>query len=252
MNMLAGYHPKHTYKMTEENQKEVQMKFYDHIGVAEGLVTPEYCDTLIQAFEEMYAMKYVKEMDYPVPYKQYSYTEGDTQFDRGGLGRKDHQLFLETADITMATEVNQAVGQAFEMYAKEYKGILDSADPVSSWTVKLQRTDPGGGYHIWHCENGSFAYRDRVLTWMIYLNDIPPENGGGTDFYHQKRTFHPTKGTVVLWPACYTHMHRGAFLTGENSKYIATGWFYREPGNVTNRIIGEKMGELEPENRLNE
>ena len=168
------------------------------------------------------------------------------------MGRKDHQLYLEVADITLATQVNQAVGQAFEMYAKEYKGIVDGQDPLSSWTVKLQRTDPGGGYHIWHCENGSFAYRDRVLTWMIYLNDIPPEHGGGTDFYHQKRTFHPTKGTVVLWPAAYTHMHRGAFLTGEKSKYIATGWFYREPGNVTNRIIGEKMGEVQPEDRLND
>ena len=246
MNMSADYHPKHTCKMT------VEMKFYDHVGVAEGLVKPEFCDTLIAAFEDFYAQKYVKQMPYPLDYHSEGTNEGETQFPQGGMGRKDHQLYLEVADITLATQVNQAVGQAFEMYAKEYKGIVDGQDPLSSWTVKLQRTDPGGGYHIWHCENGSFAYRDRVLTWMIYLNDIPPEHGGGTDFYHQKRTFHPTKGTVVLWPAAYTHMHRGAFLTGEKSKYIATGWFYREPGNVTNRIIGEGMGELQPEDRLNE
>lgn len=246
MNMSADYHLKHTYKM------KVDMKFYDHIGVAEGLVVPEFCDTLVAAFEDFYAQKYVKNMPYPLEYTATANNEGETQFSRGGMGRKDHQLFLEVADITLATQVNEAVGQGFEMYAKEYKGIVDGQDPLSSWTVKLQRTDPGGGYHIWHCENGSFAYRDRVLTWMIYLNDIPPENGGGTDFYHQKRTFHPTKGTIVFWPAAYTHMHRGAFLTGEKSKYIATGWFYREPGQVTNRIIGEKMGEIQPEDRLND
>lgn len=244
MNTSADYHHKHTYKMSE-------MKFYDHIGVAEGLVEAEFCDTLIAAFEDYYAQKYIKQMPYPLEYTAKSHNQGETQFAQGAMGRKDHQLYLEVCDLTTATQVNQAVGHAFEMYVNEYKGILDSADPVSSWTVKLQRTDPGGGYHIWHCENGCFAYRDRVLSWMIYLNDIPPENGGGTDFFHQKRTFHPTKGTVVIWPACYTHMHRGAFLTGDQSKYIATGWFYREPGNVTDRIVGESLGNVVPEQKLN-
>ena len=74
---------------------------------------------------------------------------------------------------------------------------------------------------------------------MIYLNDIPYENGGATDFYHQKTSFQPKKGTVVLWPAAYTHMHRGAFLTGNMSKYIATGWFIREPGNVTEKTLSQ-------------
>ena len=64
---------------------------------------------------------------------------------------------------------------------------------------------------------------------MIYLNDIPVENGGATDFLHQKVSLQPSKGTVVMWPAAYTHMHRGAFLTGDIDKYISTGWFCRDP-----------------------
>ena len=64
---------------------------------------------------------------------------------------------------------------------------------------------------------------------MIYLNDIPYENGGATDFYHQRYPSNQRK-EQWCWPAAYTHMHRGAFLTGEKSKYIATGWFIREPG----------------------
>ena len=54
-----------------------------------------------------------------------------------------------------------------------------------------------------------------------------------------------------MWPAAYTHVHRGAFLTGKDSKYIATGWFSREPGNVTNRTLGELSGKLTPEDKLN-
>ena len=100
--------------------------------------------------------------------------EGGKQFPKeGALGRKDEQLYLEIADSALAMEINQVVGGCFEIYAKKYKGILDSCDPVSSWTCKIQKTKSGGGYHIWHSENGSFLYRDRVVTWMIYLNDIP-------------------------------------------------------------------------------
>ena len=101
----------------------------------------------------------------------------------------------------------------------------------------VMRTVAGGGYHQWHYEDGQFLYRDRVLAWMIYLNTIPTDNGGGTDFLHQKLTLQPTEGTIVLWPASYTHVHRGGFLTGEIPKFIATGWFIREPGQAIREVL---------------
>ena len=55
-----------------------------------------------------------------------------------------------------------------------------------------------------------------------------------------------------MWPATYTHMHRGSFLTGDIPKYIATGWFLREPGNVTNRIIGQGLGNVPSGHTLNQ
>ena len=119
--------------------------------------------------------------------------------------------------------------EAFDQYTSVYSGILQNNDPVSTWTTKVQKTKAGGGYHQWHCENGQFLYRDRVLAWMVYLNTVPSQNGGGTDFLHQKLTLQPEAGTIVLWPASYTHVHRGGFLTGNVDKYIATGWFIREP-----------------------
>jgi len=217
------------------------MEFNDHIGVISNFMSDQFSRILVNAFEYYYGLKYTKEnMLGEGNYNLRTHAVGDTQFSNGQMGRKDNQLYLEVCDASIAAQVNAVVGAGFEIYAKEYSGIIDSSDPMSSWTCKLQRTDPGGGYHVWHCEDGSFIYRDRVLTWMIYLNDIPYENGGATDYLHQKCSFQPTQGTIVFWPATYTHMHRGAFLTGEQSKYIATGWFLREPGNVTERIIQEQ------------
>ena len=230
-----------------------EMKFNDGIGVIENFMSPQYCKTLIDAFEFYNQQKFVRKKVIGDTFDLATTDVGVNQFSNGKMGRSDEQLYLEVADSGLAARTTMVVGEGFEHYANEYKGIIDSSDPIASWTVKLQKTEAGGGYHIWHCEDGSFIYRDRVLTWMIYLNDIPLENGGSTDFLHQKCSFHPTQGTAVYWPAAYTHMHRGSFLTGDTPKYIATGWFLREPGNVTDRIVQQKLGTAPPKrSKLNE
>ena len=232
-------------------EREHKMVFNEGIGVLENYGSKEWCQILIDAFE-MYNSTKLKKNILDDHFSTSTTNKGENQFAQGSGGRKDEQLFLEVADTTLASNTNAIIGSAFELYAREYQGVTNSADPVSSWTCKLQKTQSGGGYHIWHCEDGAFVYRDRVLTWMMYLNDIPHENGGATDFLHQKCSFQPTTGTMVMWPATYTHMHRGAFLTGDIPKYIATGWFYREPGNVTNRIIGQELGNIQSIPTLNQ
>ena len=208
------------------------MHLIDHIGIFENAVPDDMCDSVILAFDNWTAKKFTPEVE--------EWTAvGEDQFQDGTLSRKDEQLYLEYVDLRMAMQLNTFIGQCFEQYAKHYQGIIQDSDPVSSWSTKVQKTVAGGGYHKWHCENGVFMYRDRVLTWMIYLNDIPPENGGATEFLYQKLALNPKKGTVVLWPAAYTHMHRGGFLTGPTDKYIATGWFLREPGNVSSKVLSE-------------
>jgi hypothetical protein len=227
------------------------MKIIDHIGIFENFANENFCKELITIFEYWFERKYTLQENVnshiTEERKVSLFNEGITQFPGKSLGRKDVQFYLETMDIQMAMNVNGIVGQAFEQYISEYPGLLKNADPVSSWTTKIQKTNSGGGYHTWHCENGDFGYRDRVLTWMIYLNDIPHENGGATEFFHQKLSIQPSVGTLVLWPACYTHMHRGGFLTGDISKYIATGWFLREPGQVFNKRMGEECGQIQPQ-----
>ena len=214
---------------------------YQGIGVFENFIPPHICDATINCFEDWYSKKYIvndtkvdtllsttKDGGELISTKDTS-NDGNTQFNQGNLGRHDIQLFLEVHDVMMSKALASWLGACFNKYTQTYKGLLEG-DPLSSWTYKVQKTPPGGGYHVWHCENGTFIHRDRVLTWMVYLNDIPLGHGGATDFLHQKISLQPSRGTVVMWPACYTHMHRGAFLTGDIDKYITTGWFLRDPG----------------------
>ena len=89
--------------------------------------------------------------------------------------------------------------------------------------VKIQKTEPTEGYHIWHHES-NYVYKDlleRVLAYTVYLNDV--DEGGETEFLYQSKRIPPRKGTVVIFPAGYTHYHRGNPPLKGN-KYIATGW----------------------------
>ena len=43
-------------------------------------------------------------------------------------------------------------------------------------------------------------------------------------FLEQDFTMEAKTGRVSIWPAAWTHVHRGQ-VSEENTKYIATGWF---------------------------
>jgi hypothetical protein len=61
---------------------------------------------------------------------------------------------------------------------------------------------------------------------MLYLNTLTAEEAGETEFLYQQRRLRPEENTMVIWPATFTHTHRGNAVFGERSKYIVTGWFY--------------------------
>jgi hypothetical protein len=63
--------------------------------------------------------------------------------------------------------------------------------------------------------------RNRIMAFMLYLNDV--EVGGETEFLYQKTRIKPQKDRLVIWPAGYTHPHRGNPPLS-NEKYIITGW----------------------------
>ena len=56
---------------------------------------------------------------------------------------------------------------------------------------------------------------------MTYLNDV--ENGG-TEFKFQNITTPAKKGLTLIWPAGWTHVHRGQ-ISNKKEKYIITGWY---------------------------
>jgi hypothetical protein len=114
--------------------------------------------------------------------------------------------------------------QSLDAYIKLYP-FCNNYGPFSIIeNVKIQEYNPGGGYLDFHTERGSCQHPNssRHLVFMTYLNSI--KVGGGTKFFHQNTETIATKGLTVIWPADWTHTHKG-ITAPEETKYIITGWY---------------------------
>lgn len=105
-------------------------------------------------------------------------------------------------------------------YAQKYS-ILADHGKHKIYDAKIQFIPTGGGYHVWHTEKMHKEDRDRILAFMVYLNDVP--EGGETEFLYLKKRIQPKKNRVMIWPAGFTHTHRGNPPLS-NDKMIVTGW----------------------------
>ena len=89
------------------------------------------------------------------------------------------------------------------------------------YDLKVKKIPIGGGFHQWHFENGSIPYSQRKFVVQLYLND--DFEGGETEFLYQNRRELAREGDVIIFPAGYTHTHRGNPPIG-GTKYIVTSW----------------------------
>lgn len=117
--------------------------------------------------------------------------------------------------------------RCYEHYVENFS-ILKK-HPIISNSMKIQKTQPGGGYHVWHYEHSTTAEsRSRVLTYILYLNSLKNEEAGETEFLYQQLRVQPEENLLVIWPADWTYTHKGNVVYGSKSKYIVTGWFNYE------------------------
>ena len=89
------------------------------------------------------------------------------------------------------------------------------------YDLKVKKIPAGGGFHAWHYENGSVISATRSFVVQLYLNTI--EEAGETEFLYMSKRINAKQGRVVIFPAGYSHTHRGNPPIGQD-KYIATSW----------------------------
>jgi hypothetical protein len=194
----------------------MKIDYQDFIGVYTDVYPEGYCEHLISEFEKL--------------------TLNGAGYDRQrGEGaprhvKNDHSINMNSIGVEpfnnndTPTMFFTGLQKCFDEYVSQYSILADQN--LSSNYMKMQRTSPGGGYHVWHAEHGRGESSNRVLVYILYLNTLSSEDAGETEFLYQKKRFSPQKNKMVIWPAAYTHTHRGNPVLGDQYKYIITGWFY--------------------------
>lgn len=191
-------------------------EYKEFIGIYRDVYPEGYCQHLISEFERLVN----------------SGAGSDRQRGEGAPKHRkdDMQLALNFGAHTVADFNGKKASdiffdglqQCYDTYTEQFSVLKDGK--ITGTAMKMQRTNPGGGYHVWHGEQGN-PHPDRVLVYMLYLNDLDEKDGGETEFLYQRIRLRPQANAMILWPAAFTHAHRGNTILGEQSKYIVTGWF---------------------------
>jgi len=112
--------------------------------------------------------------------------------------------------------------KVIKKYTEKYPYTNENTEFALRENYNLQKYPKGGGFKIWHMENDfkSHLNQHRGFVFMTYLNDV---KDGGTEFLHQNIITPAKKGLTLIWPAFWTHTHRGV-ISKTKEKYIVTGW----------------------------
>lgn len=130
--------------------------------------------------------------------------------------------YLHEFDQKFFNEYMSQLWSVVELYKEKYPDCYRELNRWSLSYPRIQRYEPGMYYKDLHCENdGRYPYTHRHLAYMTYLNDI--EVGGGTEYPAQNLITKAEKGLTLIWPANWTHCHKGIVAPTE-TKYIVTGW----------------------------
>jgi hypothetical protein len=195
------------------NVKRVAKVDSNFIGIYDGYILPVECEKVIKFYDHKLTFN-----------DKMNRQQGENKISK--ILKEDETSPLGEGNINIWYDQFKVLFANFDIALKHYiehTNLHDYYGGNSSLVyegIKIQKTLPGGGYHVWHIEHGG-SYPNRVLTYIIYLNDI--EEGGETELLHKRVRIKPKTGRIVIFPAGFPYVHRGnPPLTGV--KYILTSW----------------------------
>ncbi len=139
--------------------------------------------------------------------------------DRRDITLTPHKLNLPENEIYKI--YFQSLFECYKDYNIQWPFLSGIVNDLGIGGFNIGKYEPGQHFQKIHCERSGLSTLHRLFAFMTYLNDV--EDGGSTYFNHYDLDIQPTKGLTLIWPAEWTHSHKGNVLkTGV--KYIITGW----------------------------
>lgn len=199
---------------------EMEVEIKDFVGVFKKAYTKEWCDHAIKYFDEMTKMGFgrsIQEISGAPRHLK------DTQnFNTSRLYSQGENLLSIVGVPGVQDKFLDTFWACYNgIYRHQFSSLQTEGAPQMVYEMKIQRTAPGEGYHVWHWEQSSRSDTTRFMVIQVFLNDV--EDGGETEFLYYPRRLKAEAGTLLIFPGNYTHTHRGNQpLSGP--KYTINTW----------------------------
>lgn len=182
----------------------------------EEAISSQLCNAFIEAFENSPQDQQPGMLYGPEEYSQTSSKKStDISFTPNWLNKPIWGNLLN--------QLVSTVNQSKLDYHLRFQTAFDKLDPTElSPVFNMQRYLPGEGFSSYHCERAGLKHSNRMLVWMVYLNDVTDR--GETEFYFQHHFETAQQGKLIIWPSDWMYLHRG-IPSPTQTKYILTGWF---------------------------
>ena len=184
----------------------------DFIWVKPNSLSPSFCRKIIKKFEaepnkfdgaigtDNRVDKTVKDT------KDFTIPVGDKGW------KDDDDVFFNALKVGLSE---------YELYLNDlHQGCLPAIYNIKDTGYKIQRYEPNG-FYSWHNDFRMDGNGTRIHTFMWYLNTLRKKDEGYTEFLDGTR-LQPKCGSLVLFPATWSHAHRG--YPPKVRKYICNGW----------------------------
>ena len=180
----------------------------DFIAVYEDAVSVEYCEKFIGYIDHYVEHGIIIKEPFDSDHKDHSTINfhNDARYD---------MLSGDNLPLTFLPMVKEYVDDYLDRYS------LLKHEVMLMFDVKAKKIPIGGGFHRWHYENGGLQVSPRKLVVQLYLNTV--EEGGETEFLYINKRVKAKQGTLIIFPAAFTHTHRGNPPIGQD-KYILKTW----------------------------
>tara|TARA_B100001778_G_C18288395_1_gene494194 strand:- start:92 stop:637 length:546 start_codon:yes stop_codon:yes gene_type:complete len=176
----------------------------NHIQIYDNTLSKNTCNNIIKYFDNN-----------PNKQKEKDSSHEDTRI----------YVHRDRCDDIISRLLQEDILPCLEKGLEKYKKTFPFLNELVYWsmlpTFNIQKFDGDKeGYFAKHCESGNLRTSERMLAWMIYLNNAKC----GTRFYHPTKDVEAKQGRLVIWPAEWTYPHSG-ITPNIGEKYLMTGWY---------------------------
>lgn len=144
-------------------------------------------------------------------------SKGKTEFQ----GYNYNELFYDNfiLDNDFFIKFTNKLSNSLQEYKKLYPEINLTESFWDLTSLRFKKFDKGKSFANFHSEQ-SLTYLNRVLSIQLYLT----EHNCGTEFYRNNFVIKSEVGRLAIFPAYFTHTHKGQVCPDNKERFIITGY----------------------------